>query len=296
MAFRAADYERFTGERTRTPAWWPLWRATFRRGWRSKWVKMFVLGGLGMSLAVTIMLYFVQEVVPEWRETLERLGEQAGGNGPNLVFDSRIYLILLHWFIYPFLMPLSVLLGYDLIAGDLRGNALESYFSRPITPAGYVFGRTLAFTSFLLMATLLPLLWIWCFDVFTAPAGHYQRVKSVPLGLTASLGLTALTLALFVQALTTITRSGIWTALVVVILFVLSGMLGPILYEVTNEPTMLAAAFWENIWVVSNGMLGSPEETARHAPFGLSLSIFLAISGVSLVVLLRRIKRQAVIG
>jgi len=297
VAFRAAAYQRYEGPRRRTPGWWPLWRATFRRGWSSPWVKRITLGSLGMALAITLVLYFIQRVAPEWRSLLEEMGERVAGEGGGGVrFDARIYLTLLHWFLYPALLPLAVLLGYDLMAGDLRGNALESYFSRPVTPLGYVVGRTLAFTSYLLLATLVPLLWIWVADVATAPAEHFGRVRSVPLGLTATMGLTALTMALFVQALTTLTRNGTWTALVVVILFVLSGAVGPVLYEVTGDSRMLALAFWENLFVVGNTFLGSPVNDAGMAPFSLCLGLQIGLAVFSLVYLLRQVRRKALLG
>ena len=375
MAFRAPEYERFTGDRRAQPPWWPIWKATFRRGWNSKWVKWITLGAIGMAAAITLMLYFVQKVAPEWRQTMESVGDEMGGDAPPLRFDASVYLFVLHWFVYPFLLPISVLLGYDLIAGDLRSNALESYFSRPVTPGRYLLGRTGAFTAFLLLVSLVPLLWIWTFDVTTAPdrtvhyfslevesegplprftdhlrrrgwyvdedpahaarlvvsrtpslwdveglenrlrssaerydlgirslveerrmVSHFQRVKQVPLGLTAVMVLVALTMALFVQALTTITRSGTWTALVIVVLFVFSGTIGPVLFEITKKPALQAAAFWENIYVVANGFLGFPGETNNHAPFGLSLTILLVLLFGSLFVLVARVKRKGLIG
>lgn len=297
MAFRAAEYERFRGERATAPAWWPLWHATFRRGWSSRWIRLTTYLGLGFAAIWTLILYFVQKVVPEWRTMLESMGEAAAEHGgPAFKLDARIYLILLQWFVYPVLVPMAMLLGYDLMAGDLRGNALESYFARPITPLGYVAGRTLAFVSFLLLPTLLPLLWIWCMDVFTAPEGHMAVVGRVPLGLTAAMLLIALALALFIQALTTITKSGLWTALVFVILFILSGTLGPALAEVTRQNEFMAIAFWENIYNVANGFLGRPDRSDFHAPFGLSLAIVTAIAGCSFLYLLRKVKQRTLVG
>ncbi|KAA3612842.1 MAG: hypothetical protein DWQ01_03840 [Planctomycetota bacterium] len=296
MAFRAAEYTRFAGERGSSPAWIAIWRATFRRGWASAWVRRLTMGAILTAGAITFIIYIFQTVVPDWRMLMEEMGENVRGRGPEFSLDSRIYLVFLQLFIYPFLLPLSVLMGYDLIAGDLRSNALETYFSRPITPWGYLFGRTAAYTAFLLLVTLVPMLWLWGFDVTTAPEGHFDKVSQVPLGMTLAMGLVALTLALFIQALTTITRNGLWTALVVVILFIFSGILGPVLYELTNNPSLQAAAFWENIWVLTNGCLGFPEETAGRAPFTLSLSIFVGIAVVSLLFLLRRIRKGGQVG
>ena len=100
----------------------------------------------------------------------------------------------------------------SIVAGDLKSNALEAYFSRPITPWSYLLGRTGAFTAYLLLVTLAPLLWIWTFDVMTGPDGHFDKISMVPLGMAAAMTLLALTVALFIQALATFTRSGTATA------------------------------------------------------------------------------------
>ncbi|TAH34497.1 MAG: hypothetical protein EYC70_16305 [Planctomycetota bacterium] len=296
MAFRAAEYERFSGTRSNAPPWWPLWHATFQRGWASRWIRMITFGGIAIAAIISLILYFVQKVVPEWRAMLEEMGQRVGGEGPSLRFDAEIYLILLHWFVYPVLVPMAMLLGYDLMAGDLRGNALESYFSRPITPLGYLAGRSLAFVSFLLLPTLAPMLWIWCMDVFTAPAGHFAAVRMVPLGLSAALLLISLSLALFIQALTTITRSGLWTALVFVILFILSGGIGPALADLTDQRAFMALAFWDNIFSVANGFLGYPEPARQHAPFALSVSILGGITLLCFLYLLAKVKHRALVG
>lgn len=297
MAFRAAAYTRFQGPYSRMPAWWPLWRATLRRGWSSKWIRNLTYGAAGMALAVTLVLYSLQSVMPEWRALLEDLGRRAGGaGGREFRFDGRVYLSILHWFIYPFLLPMAALLGYDLMAGDLRGNALESYFSRPLTPRGYLLGRTAAFCSYLLLATLVPVLWIWAADVLTAPAGHWAQVRSVPLGVAATMGLVAASMALFVQALVTVTRSGLWTALVFVVLFVSGSAASQALYELTGRPAFLGLAVWQIIFTVANACLGFPEERAGHPPLWLALAVLLGTALLSLLYLLWRLQKRALVG
>jgi len=295
VAFRAPDYERFEGTLSARPPWWPIWRATFRRGWHSKWIRMITIGSFFMAFGLTVFVYGVQSVAPGWIENLRQAGRQVG-SGPDINFNGAFYLILLKLQVFPFMLPLAMLLGYDLISGDLRSNAFESYFSRSITPWGYVFGRTLAYAGYLLAVTLLPLLWIWLLDVMTAPEGHFQEVSGVPLGLAASMTLVALTLSLFIQALTTITRSGVWTGLLLAVLFFLSSAIAGILYENTRDPRMLALAFWENIHVVANGFLGFPGGVHGHPPFGLSFGLMLAVLFGSLFLLLARVRRSGTVG
>ncbi len=228
MAFRAAEYERFAGSRSRVPAWWPICTATWRRGWASRWVRLISYGTLAIAFGFTALFYFAYQVMPSWPALLRMLGEDGAMDSG---FPVQFYEGLMHVFVYPVLLPLSLLFGYDLVSKDLASNALETYFSRPVTPLVYVVGRTLAYVGFLLLVTLAPLLWIWAFDASTGPEGRFEEIKAVPLALAKGLGLTALLLALMVQALSSITKSGIWTNLVFVVLFVFSTAAGNILYE-----------------------------------------------------------------
>ncbi len=297
MAFRAPAYLRYEGERARQPAWWAIWRVTFRRGWKSTWLLRFTVGSIGMAVAINQVMFFIQSVLPGWRTILEDLGRLTGQEGKLVgAFDNRFYLVILQWFIYPFLLPLGAILGYELIAGDLKSNALEAYFSRPITPWSYLLGRTGAFTAYLLLVTLAPLLWIWTFDVMTAPDGHFDKVSMVPLGMATAMTILALTVALFIQALATFTRSGTATAISLVALVVLSGTLGPILFEITGKDSFLAIAFYQDIYTLASGFLGWPFEQDNNPPFALALGVISGILLGSLAILTLRIRRKGNVG
>ncbi len=228
MAFRAAEYERFEGDRSRIPAWWPICTATWRRGWASRWVRLISYGTLAIAFGITALFYFAYQVMPGWPALLRMMGDEGGMDSG---FPVQFYEGLMHVFVYPVLLPLSLLFGYDLVSKDLASNALETYFSRPVSPLVYVVGRTVSYVGFLLLVTLVPLLWIWAFDASTGPEGRFEEIKAVPLALAKALGLVTLLMALMVQALSSITKSGIWTNLVFVVLFVFSTAAGNILYE-----------------------------------------------------------------
>ncbi|MDP6850417.1 MAG: hypothetical protein QF524_05725, partial [Planctomycetota bacterium] len=212
MAFRAAEYERFRGQKSNYPAWWPIFTATLYRGWKITWVRRICLGSLVSAFGLTLMFYSLYKVIPGWRELMQQVGHMIDPE-EKLPFqiDARFYAGILKLYIYPVLLPLSVLFGQDLISSDMRTRALEAYFARPLTPFAYLFGRTLAFLAFLLGATLLPLLWVWSFDVLTAPEGHFEWVAMVPKGILLSFGGVSVVLALLIQAVSSISKSSTWT-------------------------------------------------------------------------------------
>lgn len=301
MAFRAAEYDRFTGPRRKAPVWWPLFTATIRRGWGSKWVRRITFASMMMALTVTTLFYFLYQVIPDWQALMKQFGQATNPGGKAFVIDSHAYLGLLRMFVYPVLLPLSLVFGYDLVAADLRSNAFESYFSRSITPLTYLVGRTLAFVSFLMLVTYAPVLWIWTFDVSIGPDGHFAEVAAVPLGMGAALLVTSIMLALMMQAITAVTRSGIWTNLVFVVVFLFSAMLGGILFGLTNNPNWFAVNPLHCIHVFCSLCMGTTERLNRRGmePTADPEVVAAVITGtivICLVILWRSLRRRGVVG
>ena len=295
MAFRAAEYERFQGERSTLPAWWPVLKATVHRGWANTWVRRLTLGSGIFALVVTIVLYLLYKVMPEWRSLLQQFGEFAATTGAaeaeDFVVGENFYLGMLNLYTYPVLLPLAVLFGQDLVSADLRANSLEAYFSRPLTPLGYLLGRTFAYVGFLLAATWLPLMWIWGFDAISGPDGHYETIRKVPGSFFLALTGVALTLALVVQATTCLSRSSTWTTMGLVVLFLFSPAVAHILFEITGVHATLALSLPEDIHVLTRATLvlePLPAEQDSPTTAG-AMIVFGCLSLISLIILHQKV-------
>lgn len=298
MAFRAAEYDRFDGPRRKVPLWWPLFTATLRRGWASKWVRRITFASLMLAFSFTAMIYFAYQVVPNWRDLVQQFGGAFQPGNEEVVIDSHAYLGLLRMFVYPVLLPLSLVFGYDLVAADLRSNAFESYFSRSITPVSYLIGRTLAYVGFLMLVTYTPVLWIWCFDVAIGPDGHFQEVASVPLGMGLALLITSTMLALLMQAITAVMRSGIWTNLAFVVVFLFSFALGGILVVLTDNANWFAINPLHCIQVLSALCMGTAHrlQPGGDAEPPVVVAVMAGVILGSLLILWRQLARRGVVG
>lgn len=296
MAFRAAEYERFSGERTSRPTWIPIATATLARGWASKWVRRMSFLSLLMGFTIVVLLYILNQMVPDWREMVETAGAQVSEQGNGFRIDSEFYLHLLAVFVNPFILVLSLMFGHDLIASDLRTNAMEAYFSRPITPLSYLFGRTIAFVGFLMLATFGPIMLIWCGDLLFSEKGHIDVIASVPLGLFSALLLSCTVVALVVQAITILTRSAIWTNLVFLVVFVMVQGMGVMLWGLTGNSSLLAIAYFQDIFVVCAVALGELDaiETS-HPPVGLAFAVLIGLAVLSFGILMRGLKRRSLL-
>jgi len=296
MAFRAAEYERFTGERTSRPTWIPIATATVARGWGSKWVRRMSFLSLLMGFTIVVLLYILNQMVPDWREIVDGVGSRVTDSDDGFPIDAVFYLRLLGIFVNPFLLILSLMFGHDLIASDLRTNAMEAYFSRPITPLSYLFGRTVAFVGFLMLATFGPIMLIWLGDLSFSAEGHIDVIAKIPLAMFGALLLSCTVVALMVQAITILTRSAVWTNLVFVVIFVVVQGMGVMLWGITNNSSMLAISYFQNTYVTTAAALGEVDNlTASHPPPALAFTVLIGLAVVSFGIIMRGLKRRSLL-
>ena len=298
MAFKAAEYQRYSGPRSKIPAWVPLAGLALSRGWKSKWVRRITSLSLMLGVGMMIMMYTMNQILPGWRDLTEQVGAIAGGDSGDWEIDARVYLKLLKLFVYPVLLPLSLLFGYDLISKDIETNALDAYFSRPISPLSYILGRSVAFVGFLMAATFGPMMLVWVSDWATSSDAHFSQIAIVPFGMFWSLLLISVTLSLLVQAITTITRSGLWTNISFVFIFIVLSILANIIFAITMNPNALALSILHNTGVVCEYALNEmPTKRALpSAPANVSILVMLTTSLVSFLIVYRGLKRRTFLG
>ena len=298
MAFKAAEYQRYSGPRSKIPAWVPLAGLALSRGWKSKWVRRITSLSLMLGAGMMIMMYTMNQILPGWRDLTQQVGAIAGGDSGDWEIDAGVYLKLLRLFVYPVLLPLSLLFGYDLISKDIETNALDAYFSRPISPLSYIIGRSVAFIGFLMTATFGPMMLVWISDWATSNDAHFSQIAIVPFGMFWSLLLISVTLSLLVQAITTITRSGLWTNISFVFIFIVLSILANIIFAITMNPNALALSILHNTGVVCEYALNEiPAKRALpSAPANVSILVMLTTSLVSFLIVYRGLKRRTFLG
>ncbi|MDC3283284.1 ABC transporter permease [Planctomycetota bacterium] len=298
MAFKAAEYQRYSGPRSKMPAWVPLAGLALSRGWKSKWVRRITSLSLMLGVGMMIMMYTMNQILPGWRDLTEQVGAIAGGDSGDWEIDARVYLKLLKLFVYPVLLPLSLLFGYDLISKDIETNALDAYFSRPISPLSYILGRSVAFVGFLMAATFGPMMLVWVSDWATSSDAHFSQIAIVPFGMFWSLLLISVTLSLLVQAITTITRSGLWTNISFVFIFIVLSILANIIFAITMNPNALALSILHNTGVVCEYALNEmpTKKALPSAPANVSILVMLTTSLVSFLIVYRGLKRRTFLG
>jgi ABC-2 type transport system permease protein len=152
MSIRDQGYQRYEGART-PPAgrWLVVLRRTLRMTARQPWVIAILIIALLPTLVAAAVMYFQMKLyamVPA-----EQLAA-AHAVDPGLL----VYTFQVSWYGTPVLAFLMALFaGGSAVADDIRMNAFQFYFARPLSRDQYLLGKTLA------VAVL-----VWC--VAVAPA------------------------------------------------------------------------------------------------------------------------------
>jgi ABC-2 type transport system permease protein len=192
-----------------------------------------------------------------------------------------------------FVVIACVLLGSGLIAEDRRANALELYFTRPVTARRYLLGKFGVIASYIAMVTVIPasILVLAQLSVSWSAPGELLRLA----GLLARTLLGGSVLVL-VPSLTILAASALadrarnaailWLGVVVMLELVVSN----ILREVFQADGFYLLQIGFNIRQVLVSILGNSEDLTTTVPVWMSVLVLAGWVALCLRVLALRVK------
>jgi ABC-2 type transport system permease protein len=207
--------------------------------------------------------------------------------------DGRMFGDFLNFQVV-FALLLSLFGGAGLVANDLRTGAILVYLSRPLTRRDYVLGKLTVLLALNLSATLAPGLLLYAAalgfmpETFATWGLAWVGPAIVAQSLVVSLGT-----ALFVLAVSALSRSGRVAGLTFVLLWVGLGVLGPLLALVLNAPVAELLSFEGDLRRVGSALFGTASASALHWAWAAG-ALGLA-SGASLLVLRSRVRAVEVV-
>jgi ABC-2 type transport system permease protein len=196
--------------------------------------------------------------------------------------------------------------GPGLVAPDLVNNALPLYLSRPFSRAEYVLGRV---TTLLLLGSLItwvPDLLLFALQAGLAGGGWWHQNLHLAWGLVAGSLIWLLLLSLLALALSAWVRWRIVATGLFVGLFFISAGLGEAFNETlrTSWGKLLNLGYvittvWKDLFDVvvtereRRGQIGDP--TRLDLPAGHCWLVLVALAGVCLLLLTRRLRAREVV-
>jgi ABC-type transport system involved in multi-copper enzyme maturation permease subunit len=225
----------------------------------------------------------------------EAVATLVGLRGPGPSIGPRFFFITLQiqgWLA----LFLTAWIGPAMISPDLTNGALPLYLSRPIARAEYVAGKLLVLLIILSAVTWLPCLLLFALQAGLSKAPWLGPNLFLASGMFAGAWLWIALLALLALALSAWVRWRIVaTGLVVAIIFIPSGF-GAVISAVLrtkwgfllNVPVLLSR-IWGDLLRVD---IGRP---ISELPVSAAWLVLLAVSGVSLMLLSKRVKACQVV-
>lgn len=210
MPIYEQGYQRWTGELQERPLrWWPIVRQGVLQFLPQR--KYLVLLGIAwiQKIFAGVSLYGRLKGA----DLLEGVFGTTFDSGAAFFWstqnESMIWVVIF-----------TIMVGSDLIAADRRGKALQLYFSKPITPNDYIFGKIGVVATFLLLVTWVPMMLLWLFAVALEPTGAYlAEVWRVPFVLTMHSLLLIATAGLFMLAVSATAQRSVFIAVTWIVAF-----------------------------------------------------------------------------
>jgi hypothetical protein len=189
---------------------------------------------------------------------------------------------------------IAVYAGSGLIASDRRANALQIYLSKPLLRVEYVFGKLAVLLVFLLAVTWVPAIVLLIVQVMFA--GNFtfflENLFLFP-AITLSAFIQTITASATMLALSSLSRSSRYVAVLYAgVIFFSQAMYG-VLYEVTRDSRWAWISFSANMSQLNAFIfrMRPPYDT----PWLVSFVVLAAVIALSAVILERRVRGVEVV-
>ncbi|MBI2423000.1 MAG: ABC transporter permease subunit [Candidatus Hydrogenedentes bacterium] len=210
-----------------------------------------------------------------------------------LSIDQRMFFDFIR-FQGPLTVVLFLLAGSGMICNDFRNNIMELYFSKPISWRDYALGKIATLTGLGLFLTAIPALFLMMLHNILLPgaATFAQTITWVVPTILFSL-LLVIPAALMVLACSAVVNSFNYAAVTMLMIIVASATMGTVLAEMLRAPNYQVISL-----PLAYNRLGQYFYGMRYPIFELDwywpMSIFVAISLISLNLVFRKVRRAEV--
>jgi ABC-2 type transport system permease protein len=290
MSIKEKGYMHWEGEflDSRLP-WLPITRMGVMLTFKRKFFKPLFFLSLVPSLVFLVGIY-----ISERLEDFPFITQESDALSFLTVDPQYFY----NYYTFATLMFMIVMIlvfaGAGLIADDLRYNALQLYFSRPITKLDYLLGKASVIVFFLFLVTLIPgIVFILMKMLF---AGSPAFLGKHPLLLASVIGYSLLVMAFFsffTLLLSAITKNRRYVAVLIFGLYLFSDVLYNIFNAIFHNQIFALLSIRANFRQMAAVLFG--QNLPYDVPWFLSLFVILGICGLSALVLARQVRSVEVL-
>ncbi|MGB2764757.1 MAG: ABC transporter permease subunit [Candidatus Aminicenantaceae bacterium] len=230
MTIKEKGYAHWDGEfLDKKLPWWPITRYGIKLTFRRKQFKfifplsllpaVFFLAGIYVSERLEDFPFF-------GRETVEFLQINPSYFKAYLASSFMIFLIVI----------IVIFCGSGLICDDLKHNALQLYFSRPIKKKDYFFGKTAVIVFFLFILTLVPGLVFFIMKlVFSGSFKFFLSYPWLPLSIIGYSVVVTAFFSFFTLFLSSLSKNRRYVTILIFGTYILSDIFYRIFYDIFSN-------------------------------------------------------------
>ena len=289
MTIKERGYTHWDGELQdgRFP-WWPITRIGIKLTFKRKFFKLFFTLSMLPAFGFLVWIYITERI-----EDFQFLMQ---GNEPDIfVIDPKFFMTYFTNELVLFMVVMILVFsGAGLIADDLKHNALQLYFARPLKKRDYLTGKAAVIFFFLLIVTLVPGIVFILFKMIFA--GNFQFFASYPwliLSVIAYSLLITTFFALYTLLLSSIGKNRRYVAILIFGVYIFSDIFSAIFKEIFHSQYFYLLSIKSNLQQV--GAVLFDQKTPWNIPWYYSLMVIAAICLFSAYMLKRKVRGVEII-
>ncbi len=289
MTIKEKGYTHWDGElKDGRFSWWPITRFGIKLTFKRKFFKFLFALTLLPALVWLVGIYI--------SERLEDFSFMVRGDQTDFLNVNPSYFNT--YFTNDFLLFMMIMIlvfcGAGLISDDLKHNALQLYFARPLKKQDYLFGKAAVIFFFLFILTLVPgLIFIIMKLIF---AGNFKFIYSypwLPLSIIVYSVLLTSFFALYTLLLSSIGKNRRYVAILIFGVYIFSDIFSGIFKEIFHSQYFYLLSIKSNLQQV--GAVLFDQRTPWNVPWYYSLLAIAAICLFSAYMLKRKVRGVEII-
>lgn len=289
MPIAERGYTHWEGELLeRRRPWWPIVRQGVRLAFKRKYFKFSFLMSLMPAFAFLVAIYAAEKI--------QDFKVMVKGAPTVLTVDPGFFRAYFAGeFLLFMMLMLMVLAGAGLISDELRHNALQLYFARPLSKKDYFIGKAAICVFFLSLVTLAPgLLFVVFKLVFSGSFRFLADYPWLPLSVLGYSALVTTFFSLYTLMISSVSKNRRYTAIMLFTIYIFSDVLFGIFHGSFRSPYFALLSLKVNLQQVAAALF-RVKPPFPSVPWAFSLAVLLAVCAAAALVLHKRVKSVEVI-
>lgn len=176
--------------------------------------------------------------------------------------------------------------GSGLIANDLKNNALQFYFAKPINRLSYLLGKFMIIIILMSFITLGPSIVLFIENGLLSDVSFFVEDLWLLGAIILQCLILIITTGLLILALSSATNNNRYAAIIFVAILVGTPILGEVLTHVLDIKAAIYVSYWRNLYILGSEIFALPNKYSWQ----WAMIVLLGVIGVCLWIIHRNVK------